>query len=131
MTGSLLDLMQNPEDIVPEFPNWPESWKYQDEDVPYWKTLLEVMRPFVQSMIDQGLARKTIRRHMGYLWLLGGEIIRDMHIHEQYDDFDAEDALRDAVGPDGGPLCRHIHGEEDQRAFDTTCRKLHKFLQRS
>jgi hypothetical protein len=123
--------MQSPEDIAPEFPSWPESWKYQDEDVPYGEALLEAMRPFVQDMIVQGLARKTIRRHMGYLWLLGGEIIRDLQIHAQYEDFVAEDALRDAVGSDGGPLCRHIHGDEDQRAFDITCRKLNMFLQKS
>ena len=35
--------------------------------------------------------------------------------------------LRNAVHQDGGPLV-HNGSEEAQRSFDSTCRKLHRFL---
>jgi len=39
----------------------------------------------------------------------------------------ADRLLRDAVHPDGGPLV-YNGSEEQQRSFDSTCRKLHRFL---
>jgi hypothetical protein len=38
--------------------------------------------------------------------------------------------LRDVVYEDGGPLV-HNGSEEEQRSFDSTCRKLHRFLTQS
>jgi len=29
--------------------------------------------------------------------------------------------LRDSVEEEGGPLCRHLYTEEEQRAYDATC----------
>jgi len=121
--------MQHPEDIFPNFTEWPESWKGFDEDVPCGQAILEVMRPFVQDLIAQGLARKTIRRHMGNLWLLGGEIIRELNMSGSYESFLAEEAVKESVGLDGGLSCRHLDTEEEERTYTATCRKLHKFLQ--
>ena len=38
-----------------------------------------------------------------------------------------ERLLRDLIHEDGGPLI-HNGEEETQRSFDSTCRKLHRFL---
>ena len=119
--------MKTPEDICPDFPEWPESWHGVEEDIPYGQGLVAVMRPFVLHLIDNGLARKTIRKHMDYLWLLGGEIIRDVGMDEEYD-IAPEEKLRQSVDEEGGPYCRHLDSKNDMRAFDATCRKFHKFL---
>jgi len=101
-----------------------------DEDVEYGKDLLAVFRSFVEHLIGTGLKKKTIRYHMHNLWLLGGEIIRDVSLYEEYS-IPALDKLKDSVDLDGGPLCRHLTTEAEMKSFDATCRKLHKFLEQN
>lgn len=119
--------MKTPEDICPDFPEWPERWHGVKQDLPYGESILNIMRPFVISMINRRLKEKTIRNHMGNLWLLGGEIIRDVSLSEAYR-IPPEEYLRRNIDDTGGPFCRHIHSEYAQDAFDATCRKLHTFL---
>ena len=119
--------MKTPEDICPDFPEWPDRWHGVKQDVPYGEGILDIMRPFVISMINRGLKEKTIRNHMDNLWLLGGEIIRDVSVNEEYN-IPPEEYLRRNVDETGGPLCRHIHSEYAQASFNATCGKLHKFL---
>ena len=119
--------MKTPEDICPEFPEWPERWHGLDEDIPYGEGILTVIRPFVEYLIQKGLKKKTIRNHMANLWLLGGEIIRDVSLHEEYQ-IPPLDKVKQAVDSEGGPYCRHISSEWELKAFDATCRQLHRFL---
>ena len=65
---------------------------------------------------------------MDNLWLLGGEIIRNVNTFDEYD-ISPDQKLRDSVGPDGGPYCRHLDSEPEVESFHATCRKLHKFLE--
>ena len=120
--------MKAPEDICPDFPEWPERWRGVEQDVPYGQGILDVMRPFVMHLIAKGLKKRTIRNHMDNLWLLGGEIIRDVSEDDQYH-VPPIKALRDSVYSDGGPYCRHIDSEREMNSYDATCRKLHKFLE--
>ncbi len=120
--------MKRPEDICPDFPEWPDRWHGVKKDIPYGQSILDAMRPFVEHLISRGLKEKTIRNHMDNLWLLGGEIIRDVSTCDQYD-VPPDQILRDSVGTDGGPYCRHLHSEAEVNSFDATCRKLHKFLE--
>ncbi len=64
---------------------------------------------------------------MNNLWLLGGEIIRAVNTYEEYSIPPAVN-LRDSVDEEGGPYCQHLHSEEEQRSYNATCRKLHRFL---
>ena len=121
--------MKTPEDIYKDFPKWPKSWMGIKEDVAYGQGILQVMRPFIERLIADGLSDKTIKRHMDNLWLLGGEIIRDVSMDEEYDKISPPDKLRKSVGPDGGPYCRHLDSDSQMRSFDSTCRKLHRFLE--
>src|ERR1035438_2251604 len=59
--------------------------------------------------------------------MLGGEIIRDLHEDPSLRKGAADRLLRDVIQYDGGPLLYH-RSEEAQRSFDSTCRKLHRFL---
>lgn len=98
-----------------------------EKDLPPGERLVVCLRPFIEHLASSGLSRKTIRRHVDNLWLLGGEIIRDLNEDPSLRKFAAEPLLRKVIHEDGGPLI--LNGsEEEQRSFDSTCRKLHRFL---
>lgn len=59
--------------------------------------------------------------------VLGGEIIRDLHYDRSLRKCTADRLLREAIYADGGPLL-HNGSEQEQRSFDSTCRKFHRFL---
>lgn len=107
--------------------NWPRSWMGIEKDLPPGEQLLACFRPFIQQLASSGLSPNTIRRHVDNLWSLGGEIIRDLHYTPSLRKVAADRLLRDAIHEDGGPLI-HNGSEEQQRAFDSTCRKFHRFL---
>ena len=79
------------------------------------------------EMASSRLSPKTIRKHVTNLWLLGGEIIRDLNDDPSLRKVSADRLLRTVLHPDGGPLI-HNGLEDEQRSFDSTCRKLHRFL---
>ena len=107
--------------------NWPRSWMGVEQDLPPGEHQLACFRPFIEHLASSSLSPKTIRRHVDNLWLLGGEIIRDLNDDPALRKVTADRLLRDAVQADGGPLI-HNGDEETQRSFDSTCRKLHRFL---
>ena len=98
-----------------------------EEDLPPGEALVVCFRPFIEHLVLANLSPKSIRRHVDNLWVLGGEIIRDLHYDRSRRKWTADRLLRDAVHPDGGPLV-HNGSEEQQRSFDSTCRNLHRFL---
>ncbi len=106
---------------------WPRSWMGLEKDLPPGERLLVCLRPFILHLASSTLSPNTIRRHVDNLWMLGGEIIRDLHYDPSLRRVAAGRLLRDAVHRDGGPLV-HNGSEEEQRSFDSTCRKLHRFL---
>lgn len=106
---------------------WPRSWMGLEKDLLPGERLLACLRPFIQHLAASALSPKTIRRHVDNLWLLGGEIIRDLHEDPSLRKVPAERLLRETIHEDGGPLV-HNDSEEEQRSFDSTCRRLHRFL---
>ena len=107
---------------------WPDSWKGVDGDVAVGRRMVEDLRPFVVALIASGVSPGTIRRHLNNLWLLGGEIIAQTQHDARLRRNTGRELLRAFVDDDGGPLSRHNRTEAEQRAFDSTCRKLHRFL---
>jgi hypothetical protein len=107
--------------------DWPHSWMGMEKDLPPGEALVVCFRPFIEHLAASSLSPKTIRRHVDNLWLLGGEIIRDLNYTPALRKVPAEKLIRDAVGADGGPLI-YNGSEEEQRSLDSTCRKLHRFL---
>lgn len=87
------------------------------------------MRPFISALLAEESTDRTVQKHLGNLWLLGGEIIRDVSMSEEYDEISPADKLKDSISPDEGPLCRHITSAAEQRSFDATCGKLCRFLE--
>jgi hypothetical protein len=101
-----------------------------EKDLPPGERLVDCFRLFIQHVASSGLSGKTIRRHVDNLWLLGGEIIRDLNQTPSLRKVGVERLLRDLIHEDGGPLI-HNDSEEEQHSFDSTCRKLHRFLTQS
>jgi len=75
---------------------------------------------------------KTIQKHVDNLWALGGEIIRDLHENSSLRRKRMEQILAERIDDEGGPLVYAMESEEPQlRSLDSTCKKLHRFLNRS
>ena len=98
-----------------------------EKDLPPGEELVACLRPFIEDLASSSLSPKTIRRHVDNLWMLGGEIIRDLNYTHSLRKVAAKQLLRDVVHADGGPLI-HNGSEEEQRSLDSTCRRLHRFL---
>jgi len=101
-----------------------------EKDLPSGQGLVACFRPFIRHLASSGLSRKTIRQHVDNVWLLGGEIIRELSQTPSLRKVSVDRLLRDRIDEDGGPLI-HNGSEEEQRSFDSTCRKLHHFLTQS
>ena len=101
-----------------------------EKDLPPGRKLVEYFTPFLMHLATSELSKRTIQRHVDNLWILGGEIIRDLNQTPSLRKVGVERLLRDLIHEDGGPLI-HNDSEEEQRSFDSTCRKLHRFLTQS
>ena len=96
--------------------------------VPPGEKLVACFRPFLEHLASTSLSRKTIRKRIDNLWVLGGEIIRDLHEDPSLRRQNVEKILRDAIDDEYGPLIHGGSSEQQQNSFDSTCRKLHRFL---
>jgi hypothetical protein len=106
---------------------WPERWMGEAKDLPPGGKLVEYFTPFLLDLAASGLAKRTIQRHVDNLWILGEEIIRDLNEDPSLRKVSAQQLVRNVIHEDGGPLI-HNGWEAEQRSFDSTCRKFHRFL---
>ena len=103
-----------------------------EKDLPPGEKLVDCFRPFLEELVASDLSPKTIQKHVDNLWALGGEIIRDLHENPSLRRKDIEQILADRIADEGGPLVYAMEWEEDQqRSFDSTCKKLHRFFNQS
>ena len=61
--------------------DWPRSWMAFEKDIPPGEKIVACFRPFLEHLIGLRFSRKTIRKHADNLWILGGELIRDLNDH--------------------------------------------------
>jgi hypothetical protein len=99
------------------------------KDVPYGEGIIAIYKPFVDELLSR-LSLNTVKRHLGNLWLLGGELIREINMNPELRKKAPLDLLLDNVDETGGPYCRHLYSDEQMRAYDATCKKLFKFLRK-
>lgn len=84
------------------------------------------VRPFLEYLAASDLSPKTIQKHVDNMWMLGGEFIRDLNDDPPLRKRPVDQHLFKMIEY-GGPLL--YHGDEDQqRSFDSTCRKFRRFL---
>ncbi len=100
-----------------------------EKDLPPGEKLVACLRPFLEGLVASDLSPKTIQKHVDNVWALGGEIIRDLHENPSLRRKSIEQILDDRIDEEGGPLLYAMESEEDQqRSFDSTCKKLYRFL---
>jgi hypothetical protein len=97
-----------------------------EEDLPPGEQLLSLFRPFLEHLAASNLTPKTIQKHVDNMWALGGEFIRDLHSDTALRKKPVQQILLQMIQYDG-PLLYH-GGEDQQRSFDSTCRKFRRFL---
>lgn len=112
----------------PDLATWPERWKIEPNDIAIGHRIVESLQPFLLDLLAHGFAETTIARHRDHLRMLGGEIIRRRHDDPALAKQPVSDLLSNLIEEDGGPLIWPRITESEQRAFDATCRKLHRFL---
>lgn len=106
--------------------SWPRSWMGLENDLPPGEQLVMLFRPFLEHLAASDLSPKTIQKHVDNLWALGGEFIRELHNDRALRKRPVAQTLLGMI-ENGGPLLYH-GGEDQQRSFDSTCRKLRRFL---
>jgi len=97
-----------------------------EKDLPAGEQLLVLFRPFLEHLADSDLSPKTIQKHVDNMWALGGEFIRELHRDSSLRKKPVQRVLSSMIEY-GGPLLYH-GGEEQQRSFDSTCRKFRRYL---
>jgi hypothetical protein len=95
-------------------------------DLPAGEQLLVLFRPFLEHLAVSDLSPKTIQKHIDNMWALGGEFIRELHTDSSLRKKPVERVLSSMIEY-GGPLLYH-GGEDQQRSFDSTCRRFRRFL---
>ena len=123
-SSSSLDVLA----YAPDLDEWPDSWMIDQPDRAVGRAIVGVLTPFIEHLINQGLTKRTIKRHVDNLWALGGEIISDINWNESLRKQSAKVLVINAIDEEGGPLLRNPLDPDDQKPFDSTCRKLYKFL---
>jgi hypothetical protein len=114
--------------VCRDLDEWPRSWMGFPEDIPPGEQIVAAFRSFLVHLVGLQLSRKTLRKHVDNLWLLGGELIRDVNTTPALRKRPIA-ALLFAAVEEGGPLLYHGNSEAEQRSFDITCRTLRRFLE--
>jgi hypothetical protein len=101
-----------------------------EKDLPPGEQLVTLFCPFLEHLAKSNLTPKTIQKHVDNIWVLGGEFITELNYTPSLRKAPVEKVLADMI-KDGGPILHHSNSEEQQRSFESTCRKLWKYLNRS
>ena len=107
--------------------DWPTSWAGDEEDETVGRGLVALLGSFTTDLHEQGLSGGTIRRHLDNLWLIGGEIIREINYQPARRREAPRALLLDAIRDGQAPLVRDLT-EREQASVDATARKLLRFL---
>ena len=89
--------------------------------------IVQCFTPFLPHLAGSGLRKKTVKKHVDNLWVLGGEIIRDLQETSKLRKKPVNEIIDTLLEKDG-PRLYHCDSEEQQRSFESTCRKLRRFL---
>lgn len=119
------------EGICLDIDQWPQSWAGDLDDIVPGEKILIQFKLFLQFLIDEGRAKSTIKNHSNYLWSLGGEIIRDINTGGHNEKLYGHKLILKYISEEGGPYWRHANDINEHKKYDSVCRLLHKFLNRT
>ena len=112
----------------PDIEAWPKRWSYEESDLAPGHRIVELLKPFLLHLLTKKFAASTLRRHRDHLWMLGGEVIRRRQEDPHLCNLPVEKVTFALLEEDGGPLIWPRITEQEQDAFDASCRKLYRFL---
>jgi hypothetical protein len=115
-------------DCCPDIEDWPKHWSYEDGNLAPGHLIVEFFKPFLLHLLAKKLAASTLRRHRDHLWMLGGEVIRRRQEDPDLCRQPVEKVTFELLEEDGGPLIWPRITEQEQDAFDASCRKFYRFL---
>src|ERR1700677_3372823 len=93
--------------------DWPNSWMGSEKDIVPGEHLVGCFQSFCERLLMTNPTRKTVHKHINNLWLLGGEVIRDLNQDGNLRKIPIELLLLQVLDEDGGPLI-HNGSEEEQ-----------------
>jgi hypothetical protein len=105
---------------------WPKSWAGIAKDEAVGAELTALMRSFFLHLQQHNFSAKTLRRHLDNLWLIGGEIIHELHVDAPLRKKPARTLLLRAVD-DGDAFVGGL-SDQQQSSLSATARKLFRFL---
>ena len=97
---------------------------YEERDLSHGQQMVECFKPFLRHLVSSGQSRKTLRSHRD---TLGGEIISKLHEDPRLRKRPTDQIVLAVLDDENGPLISH-GSEDQQRSFDSTCRKFFRFL---
>lgn len=101
-----------------------------ERDLVPGENIVQCFTPFLVYLTGLGLTKKTVQKHVDNLWILGGELIRDLQETPKLRKKPVTEII-DSLLENDGPLLYHCESEEQQRSFESTCRKFRRYLNRS
>jgi len=101
---------------------------YEERDLSPGQQMVKCFKPFLRHLLSLRLSRKTLRQHRDNLWFLGGELILDLHEAPRLRKKPTDQVVLAALDDQDGPLLSSGASEDQQRSFDSTCRKFYRFL---
>jgi hypothetical protein len=100
---------------------------YEERDLSHGRQMVECFKSFLRHLVSSGLSRKTLRSHRDNLWILSGEIISKLHEDPRLRKRPTDQIVLAVLDDEGGPLISY-GAEDQQRSFDSTCRKFFRFF---
>lgn len=107
---------------------WSDSWEIDEGDIKLGHDIVEQFKPFIISLIEKGLSKKTVKSYRDYLWALGGELIRQVNDDESERRLSARELILKHVDDCGGPYWRHAYNEADEEKYHSACKKFFRFI---
>ena len=107
--------------------NWPKTWACSRDDIEYGKGIVKLFCPFINSLIESDLSRKTINSHIDNLWVLGGFLIKQINCYEEDKKKEPLLLIPMHINEFEGPTIFDL-SEYEQESFDRTCRKYYSYL---
>ena len=98
-----------------------------ERDLAPGQQIVQYITPFLVHLSGSGLTKKTVQKHVDNLWVLGGEIIRDPQETSKLRKKPVSEIIATLL-ENNGPRLYHCDSEEHQRSFESTCRKLRRYL---
>ncbi|OUD12094.1 hypothetical protein [Thioflexithrix psekupsensis] len=108
--------------------DWPACWEVTHDDDHYGQQILAELKPFMLSLIYNGVAEMQLQQHFANLRLLGSEMVRASHINPHLRQRAVGELIAEYVDEEGGPLCRELRSDSERDSFDSTCRLLHRYF---